>query len=546
MSVKKFVRLLFLGLSLLGCDINEFKFENIKVQPIKGTYGVALGSITYTMERLIIEANISDEYLKKDSLDFYFLSYTDNFFSYTKKNEFVQINDISNNGVLKNPLPPTGIIINPIETRSISGNFRFSYDAQDGEELDSLFHNGGQITATFTSNAMVSEVVFRLAFENTVNVNTRRPIVLSERIVGMPAMAGQTVTIQDTEPLNDHVTLLPNATNEFDVSFGAIFTLVAGQQLDGTESVSFDFIFGNQTFSLVYGKFGQNTVQLNSGSSISFNFFDNLDEGIFFKEPTIRINAENAFGIPIALDFSGVYGDDGNGGNQTFLDGIITNPRYLPEVPAAESTETAVKETFEINSTNSNLREVFANSPSRLVFDIDGKSNHYDVNNQKSNFLATNSFITCEYEINLPIEVKLENFQDTTNFLIETGLQTGDLDSAFLRVVTINEVPFSGTLIIDVKDQNGEVVYSTEEEVVMTPPFINVNGEVTDPNGNSVDIPISKNGLNALINKGSVDLILTLNTSKSQTANEIFVKVNANDKIEIKVGLGGIINIDLD
>ena len=539
--MKKFVLSLSIGLTLSACNTSDLEFDNIEVQPINGVYGVPLGEISYTLRDLLDEANIEDEQLEEDSNSLLSLTYVDQI-NYANQNEFIQIDDVSGDGFYNNPNSAVGP---GAGTRDVSIPFRdytTHYDPQDGEELDSVFYNGGQINATITSNANVSNVLFVLVFQNTLDVADRDPVTLSGNL-GRPAM-GQVSTVTAAQNLANHVTVLNNETNELTVSFAATFTLEPTDVLDGTETLTFEFTYGNQTFSIIYGKFGQNTVQVGN-ETLAFDFFEDLGEGIFFDAPILRFNFENSFGIPIALDFSGLSVDDGAGGNQTFLSGSITDPRSFPEILSAPDLNSSTTSTIEITSSNSNIRNLFATSPSRILFDVSGTSNYYDQENQEINFIEPDHSIDASIELEIPFAVRLEDFQESFRFNLSEGLNIKNVDSAFLRIVTLNELPFSGTLVMEIQDENEEVIYTVPESVVVNTPFINIDGLVTDPSGASVDVPLSPEALDALATGGFINMILTLNTPPTQTSNDIYVQVLADYSIDISVGLGGLVNIKI-
>lgn len=540
--MKKFVLLLSFGLALYACNVNQLEFDNIEFQRINGIYGLPLGEIKYTLRDLLSEARIDDESLQEDDTSRLFLTYSDTI-NYANQNDFIQIDNVSGEGIYLNTETATNINVDPATPTLPELSYTQTYDPQGGQELDSVFYDGGQIAVTVTSNAFVQSLQFSLVFENTLEVATRNEM----RITGTldkPASPGETVTGTATGDLTDHVTILSSNTNEFTVRFGAIATLATGEELTGTETLTFNFTYQDQSFSVIYGKFGQTTAQVGN-ETLTFDFFDDLGEGIFFDAPIMRFNFENTFGIPMALDFSGLSVDDGAGGNQLFLDGRITDVTRLPEIAAAATVDSTASTTIEISASNSNLRNLFATSPSRILFEVAGTSNYYDTDNSESNFVEPNNTVTASIELEMPLAIRLENFQESFRFNLSGGLDVENVDSAFLRVLTINELPFSGSIQIEIQDENEDVIYTVPEivEVAATPRINSVTGFVEDPTGLPSNIPLSDEAIDALAIGSFINMILTLNTPQTQTSNEIYVQVLADYGIEIKVGLGGQVDI---
>lgn len=527
-TVKKFVLIALAVIVFASCNTNELEFDNIDVEDISGIFVFPLGQTSYTMRELIEDQEDAELTLQEDSTSLLTLYYTENI-SYAIDGEFVQIGDISQFGEVTVPASPGGAD----RTENINQTFSLVYQPNEGEDLDSVFYTTGDITMVTTST-LPGNMNFTYSIANTRHVTTDAPLTFSGTING----GG---TDNQNTSLVDYKTVLGD-NNVFSVDFSATVDLAAADALTGGETLRFDLTYANQTFSIIYGKFGQDTVQVdNQTLDISF-FQDTGDEGIFFGNPQIRFNMSNTFGVPIGLQLSDMYGDDGNGGAQVFLSGAVTESP-LPEMEASQTPGTAAESTIEINKGNSNIVGLLATSPSRLVFDVKGISNANDPT--VSNFVRPGDQIDGMIELEVPMEIRLENLQQTFDYSLGDGLDISDLDSAFVRIVTINELPFSGVLSMEVQDADSNTLYTVADNLVFETPFINVNGFVTDPSGSSNDIAISKEGVEAFGVGARVVMTVTLNTPQTQTSRDIFVKVLADYMIEIKVGIGGLVNIGL-
>ena len=537
LAVKKFVLIVISASLFAGCNSGDLDFDDVKVQPITGVFAFPLGDATYVM-RDIIENQTGDSLnLQEDSTFLYTLAYFDTI-NYSAPNDFVQIDDITENGTINSIPPVTGPT-----TFAINRSFTFQYDPANGERLDSLFYQTGDVTFTTTST-INGDVAYTYTVENTVNTNSNVPISISGNI----ATPGGSETVNRS--LLNHKTLLTDASgdNTFTVNVDLSITLGALQFTDGTETVSFDFTYGNQTFSLIYGKFGQDMVQVGD-QSIDLDFFTQAArEGITFGNPSMTFEFRNSFGIPIGVDFSSLRGEDATGGNQTFLTGdIVNNPPVIEgsdvNSPGQNTPGETVQTIVEIDRTNSNIIQVLGSNPERLVFNVAGNSNPEDAD--ALNYLQPTSEITAIVGVEVPLEVQLENLQETGTFGLGDGLDLENVDSAFLRVVTINELPFSATATLEIKDADSVTLHTVADNLIINAPFINVLGEVTDPNGSTTDIPLSSEGVDALLNASFVQITLTLNTPESQTSREIYVRIQSNYSLTVRVGVGGKFNLEL-
>lgn len=514
----------------IACNINELDFDNLQVQPVSGTFAVPLGFSTYTVRDLLDQQNDSITGLEEDSTSLLFLYYTDSIL-YNAENDFVNIEDIVGTDTLDVADIPS--VSGPL-TFSFQRSVSESYESEGEEELDSVYYNQGELALTVSSNADAT-LNYTITFENTLTQDTRQPVVFSGTITGDGS---------DSPPpqnLAGYFTRLEGDQDLFSLTFDAEIILANGQTFTGNEILEYEFTYQNQDFDLIYGKLGRDTINVGS-EAINIDFFeDSGDEGFFLGNPVFRFTFDNSFGVPVAANFSGIRSEDENGG-QISLDGAVTNPLTFEEIAAAQTPGEIQQTIIEINRSNSNINQMLANSPSRLVFDVIAYSNYYNAN--ASNFVQPGNEIDGFIEVEIPLELSLKNYQQSFAFNLNGGLDTQDVDSAFLRVVTLNELPFAGSLSMVIQDTTDAPIYTIPEVVVFASPFIDVNGFVTDPSGASADIALPPEAITALGEGDRIEMTVTLNTPVSQTSRDIFVKILADYSLEIKIGLGGRYNYE--
>ena len=538
-TVKKFV-LIVISVSLIAsCNVDELEFDNLEVSPINAPFVFPLGEATYVMSDLLIKQTGDSLEFEEDSTSLYTLLYYDTI-TYNAPDDFIRINDIVQSGVANPPAYPGGAA----RQETFNASFDLTYNPEDGEQLDSVFYLTGDLTFT-TDSEIPADIDYTYTVQNTTHVNTGTPISISGTVSNTAAPVDSD---SQSASLVNHVTKLTGGNNTFTVDMEVTVNLAAAQSLTGLEEVRFTLTYGNQTFGLIYGKFGQDVVQVGN-QSIDIDFFSQASrDGITFGNPSLTFDFRNSFGVPVEMDFSGVNGVDDSDGSQVFLSGnIVNNPPTVEGSDVNSPTLTTPGETVqtvvEINSSNSNLVNLLASAPDRLVFDVSGRSN--PVSTTTLNYLQPTSQITAYVAMEIPFEVKLENYQETGTFSFRGGLELDNVDSAFIRVVTINELPFSGLATLEVKDADSVTLFTADDNLIINAPFINVNGVVTDPNGATTDIPITGEQVDLLANASYVQITMTFNTPVSQTSREIYVKILADYALTLKVGIGGKFNLDL-
>lgn len=522
---------LLVSCGLLACNIGDLEFDNLEVQPVSGTFAVPLGFKSYTIRELIDQQNDSLPNLLEDSSSLLSLYYTDSIV-YNSEGDFVDIDNINGSDTLdfSGVSPISGPVSFPF-TQTVAE----SYDYEGGDEdLDSVYYDQGELILTVHSNANAT-VNYTVTFVNTITQTTRDPMVFTGTVIGQGSDSPA------PQSLAGYYSRLIGPNNEFSLLFEADIELEAGNDFTGNEIISYEFTYQNQSFDLIYGKLGQDTISVGN-ESIDIDFFkDSGDEGFFLGNPVFRFTFDNSFGVPVAADFGGIYSEDENG-SRISLEGNITQPNNLPLIAAAENPGTVMQSILEINKGNSTINQLLSNSPSSIVFDVTAFSNYYDDN--ASNYVQPGSEIAGFIEVEIPLELSLKDYQQSFAFNLNGGLDIQDIDSAFLRVVTVNELPFSGRLAMVIQDSTDAPLYTIPEVLVFAAPFININGFVTDPSGASADIILPPEAITAMGEGDRIEMQVTLNTPISQTSRDIFVKILADYSLDIKVGLGGRYNYE--
>jgi hypothetical protein len=531
-AVKKFVVIAFAGIMLFGCKSDELVFDDIQVPDISSTRVFPLGEVRYSMRDLIDNIGDAELDLEEDSATSVLTLFYRDTILYNGTDDFVIINDIVQNITINN-IPAAGPF--PIDTLiDISRQINIYFNATGSDQLDSLFYAGGDLALSMTLSVdKPTEITTSLL--STVLLSTGNPLSL---YVNSPTGNGTTT---DNVDLANHKTTLTTDSMTIDVN-GQI-TLQAGESLTGMEEINIGVSYSNQVFQSIFGRFGHDTIQVGN-QQVDIEFFREMGEqGIFFGNPKMRFDFRNSFGIPMAINLSRVFGDDANGGSKTFLTGdIVTNP---PRIEGSDVTDvgSVAQSTFEISKLNSSLVDLLSTSPGRLIFDIGAFTNPLDPT--QVNYLQPTSAIDAYIEMEIPMEIRLDNLEQSGTLSLGGGIDISNIDSVFMRITTINGLPFSGLLSLEIQDADSNALYSVTDQLVIKAPFINVNGFVTDPGGATTDIPFGPDGLEALKVGSHVLFTLTLNTPESVTSRDIFVKLIADYTIEIKIGLGGKLTVKL-
>lgn len=507
-------------LLLLGCNIQDLEFDNIQGIKLDGAYAAPIGETTYTMSELLVEIGDTTE-LQEDENGVLFLEYRDQAI-FNSSTDIVSIGDVIDNASFDLPVTPP---VASNQTIIVDTTLYLEYTADNNERIDSVFYSSGDLTLDATLVG-VSNVNFDITLTSTSSTLTNQQVLYS----------GSTNSDQ-TRSLANHKTIFTyqGSVNVFPVDIHLEIPLTTGQQILPGETFSIQLSFLNQVFDEIYGRFGQDTVTVgNTIMDIPF-FSDFGTEGFFLATPSITFDFENSYGVPFGILFEGLYSVDENQGvnDTTYLQGNITNsPQLVTAAPAVGETETT---THVVSKSNSTLGNLLATTPDQLGFNLQAVINPN--NPGASNFLSQNNSIQTDILVRMDLAVQLVNLSRDIVFKLGGGLDFNEVDSAVLRVVTVNSLPFSGTMELNIIGNASDTLYTAPEKLVLKTPFLSNSGLVTQPRNNTADIVLGPEGVEALKTGSQVALHLVLNTPESLTANDIFVKIRLQDYIEIKASV---------
>lgn len=511
-------------------------FSNLKIEDGKADLAIPFGTASYTMRELL-ESTSPDLDLQEDT------ETGEMWISYTTSDVYVF------DGSIITILPTDNSTVRTFTAvtadaapRSIPFTFTFTqaYNGEDGEYIDSVYYEAGDVVLDISTTLNYNISSYTVTINQTRQMPNGPVLVFSGTNLTNGSPDNQTADLTGYESKFVNV----SGASGYTVTVAGSIDLPAGQAILGTEQLTVRLQFMNQDYEVIFGKFGLDVVDITS-QSIAIDFFEDFDiAGVEFGGAAINLTVRNSFGIPAGLGLSGVYGEDVNG-TQTFLTGsAVTNPRIIQSSPITYPVSGAQQQTLiSINRQNSNLINLLAASPTNLNFNIQGLINYGNANTL--NFVTDTSTIRTNVEMYIPMEVRLSDVTYELEFDIAGQANFANVDSAALRVVTLNELPFAGTYDMHIVDASEAIIHTVANNIAFDQPFLNQDRTVREPKLSTDDVPLSKAGLDAMEAGEKIRLVFTMNSPSSQTTEEIFVKILAQAKMNVTLGVRIIIESNL-
>jgi len=209
-------------------------------------------------------------------------------------------------------------------------------------------------------------------------------------------------------------------------------------EFDTAQNVNINMQMGDFEIDYLRGYLGS-SIQSFAADPIDFNLgADVLPGDIELAQPSLSMRFANSFGLPFALDLSGLYA---NGENQTVnLSGsIVENPAVI-SAPSIDNIGDSVISIIALNNETSNIAEILNSKPTSLVPAISIITNPDGYTD--SNFIASSSKLNAYIDVDIPLYAKISNFglSDTIDFEIETSSLDG-IQEAILKANFSNGFP---------------------------------------------------------------------------------------------------------
>ena len=285
------------------------------------------------------------------------------------------------------------------------------------------------------------------------------------------------------------------------------------------------------SFKEFQGNIGPTGLALPSGF-VSIDLFDNWAGGeVFIKNPVIKVDIENAIGLPIAVILEKVTVTALDGDVLDLTSDLIQQPLTINYPKINEKLEPK-STTFSLNSANSNIEEIFSALPVQIDYSFTGLVNP---DNLEEEFcISIDSEIAGKATVTVPLEGYANMASVSDTFLVELDEITG-IEEGELSWVAINGLPAAMAVQFELLDDQDKSLgfFFDEQQEVIAAAEVNEQGVVVEESLHSSKILLSGTIIEQL-NKTSRIVVLATITTFNQTQTVIF----SNDQeLDIRLGL---------
>lgn len=334
-------------------------------------------------------------------------------------------------------------------------------------------------------------------FINVLSTTTTGNISFANAVANLAAVPAQTY---NKLPITAAITILSSGNNMVSIN--------------STDQVAVNATFNNVRVSGAKGQFGSFNIAIPTKTTnfdYDFSLLDASSRRLLFDNPYVRLRYSNSFGIPITTNIRansvGTFGAADS----------LGVPSIAISYPRIAQVGQTIKDSFTINTTNSNIRNFLATLPKQVTYS--GNVTINSTNNNEVNFFTPTSKIVLGMEVNIPMRFNTESLvvKDTVGGNIDTNAEENlkNLETAVLVVQHNTTFPLTtGMSLITLNGTTVETIIDNFAIPAATPA---ANGRVTTPTTGTQRLNLSKDQVVKLLKAQKLIIVGRLQTANNGT-----------------------------
>lgn len=302
-----------------------------------------------------------------------------------------------------------------------------------------------------------------------------------------------------------------------------------------SDAVDANLTLADFEIEFIDGDLGKQDFTL-AADTVDFGFDElDFDADITLADPRLTLKITNAFGLELRGYLDNISAEnDVESVQLTGLDSISIG------APVYGNFTDSVTTDIEINRTTTNIDDVLAIKPNKLIFGMTGTTNPGA--GPFNNFVTDNSYVGVSMDVEVPLYGSVNGFQlkDTLDFPVEAF---DNVLTAKLRTKITNEFPVDVDVQVYFVDDQFTILDSLSANPieVLQSSSIDANGELVQATEFTTDIDLTEDRVTALKNAKQMILVSNMSTANGQSAKfytnygmDIMLGVFATVKIQLK------------
>ena len=522
---------------LTACNFDYFKDAKFGNLTWNTSLAVPIGEISYSIEKLFEEFSSAETSMSTNSENIVTLSYNQKLQSQTASAFLPVLNQKFSGGL------NSGVNIrNNGISREIKLNktFEYSLSQRKAEEFDSIFFSGGNLNFELSST-FDAELDFSMTFRSLRRKTSRNPLKISGTFNTTNKRFERNYILSSFDGIFTKDKNGGTTTNTVLVDLEYTIKVTPTTEVRSTDQIKFNIAWKNAKFKTAFGNVGILSLDVKR-QEIALDFFKDFNAtGIRFAEPVFSFIFDNSFGFPLGGDFTEIS-SIGSKDEVVRIKGKAVNSPFIIAAPGTDNIGKVVKSTLEMNVANSNIADMLAIQPRKVIIGVKVASNpalgpkHY-------NFVDTNSLLDVSVNVDIPLIMNVKNLKVKQLIDFNYGKDLKRSNQLLLRVVAENQLPLGGYITLEFLNAQDKVIHTVSERPVFEGAPVGKDGRTTELKTTTANMEFTNEQIRIIEQATQIRVVARLATKDAESGKavkffsdyELKLKLAAQADVEIKI-----------
>ncbi len=224
------------------------------------------------------------------------------------------------------------------------------------------------------------------------------------------------------------------------------------RHITNQDSINIRYVIEDVAPNYIKGYAGRDT--LSTIDSSAFSFLDIFKSGsIDLEKVDMKFTVENGIGVDGQVKINSLTAISPNNGSRT-LSGSVVGQTFTVN-RATDFPLTPATSYFDVNSNNSNIKDLIGILPNKLLYDVEVKTNVNGNTGQYRDFAYLESGMKIGLSAQIPLSFIAHHLllKDTIDFdLSNTNTDINGISDGIINVITQNKYPIDATLTMIIYD----------------------------------------------------------------------------------------------
>jgi hypothetical protein len=354
----------------------------------------------------------------------------------------------------------------------------YEYAMEDNDRLDSVIIKGGEVTVDVASSFRHTGLltISSSQIRNVARDTFYTMVVISDMSGGFTdhRVFDTDGYYLETEEKND---------TSYIVIHYDLALINSGNPVEPDDECGILTNFLGIDFYSIFGYIDSRDL-IDEGGTFDIPLYENNPElaNLIFADPRINISTSTSIGIPMEIEMDSVISTSSRDGSLTELTFTGEYP-FRIGAPDMDQIGERVATEIHINRTTSNIDELLASAPSRITYNVIGRTSTEEARDQ--HFVLDTSKLDLAMEFLMPMDLKCAAYslQDTIEFgLGEDGIDTSLIKLLEVTMTTVNQLPIQMEVQLYLMDGNYSVLDSLfdERSVLLEAASVDADGKLLE------------------------------------------------------------------